>query len=463
MTTPAETDGSRALVIGAVTAIVLVALETLGIAAAMPVISDELDGEALYGAVFSAFYLAQVVAIAVAGHLTGRRPLHLVFATGLAVFGVGLLAATVAPTMEILVATRVVQGLGAGLIASAVYATITLGFSDERRPMVLAYVSSAWVAPAFIAPPLAGFLAEEVSWRWVFGGVTPLVPVVAALAIPPLRRIESADGSDLALRDPLVGGLVTAIGIGLGQWALARPEIVVVVAGTIVGIALTTAGLSRLLPSALRTVRTVVGAAAALKLLLAAGFFGVHYFLPVALTDVQGLSATVAGLILTVGSATWTVGAFISTRGLDRVGPRSVALVGCAALMTGTAAMFLILDADVTPVVAFPLWAVAAIGMGLAFNTSNSTAMDAAVADGQDAGDLATALSMGDVLGGAIASGVGGAILATGAREGWSDASALAGVFGVMIGVLAVAAVVAVRLPRRRPTAAPAPAEAPAV
>ena len=77
--------------------------------------------------------------------------------------------------------------------------------------------------------------------------------------------------------------------------------------------------------------------------------------------------------------------------------------------------------------------------------------MDAALADGQDPGDLATALSMGDVLGGAIASGVGGAILATGAREGWSEASALAGVFGVMLGFLAAAAVLAARLPRRRP------------
>lgn len=453
MTDQTQTTDSNALVVGAVTAIVLVALETLGLAAAMPVIAEELDGDAFYGAVFSAFYLAQVVAIAVAGHLTGRRPLSLIFGAGLGIFAAGLIAASAAPTIEVLVATRVVQGLGAGLLSSAVYAAITIGFSDERRPMVLAYISSAWVAPAFVAPPLAGYLAEEVSWRWVFAGVVPIVPIVGAFAIPALRRLESASGDALDLRGPLIGGLATAIGIGLGQWALARPEIVVLIAGTVIGVAFAAAGLVRLLPPQLRTLRTTVGVAAFLKLVLGAGFFGIDYFLPAALTDVQGLSATSAGLILTVGSATWTVGSVLSSRGLDRIGPRRVAVTGAAFLITGAAGMFLILDPDLPAAVAYPTWAVAAVGMGLAFNTANSTAMDAALRGGQDVGDLATALSMGDVIGAAIASGVGGAILATGAREGWGDPTALGAVFGVMLGVLVVAFVVASRLPDRRPTA----------
>ena len=367
MTAATDTRGSPALVVGVVTAIVLVALETLGLAAAMPVISDELDGEALYGAVFSAFYLAQVVAIAVAGHLTGRRP-----------------APPSLRHRSDRVCDRAARRCGCaddGGPRRHPCRPRTGGRARRLRRLrddhplllgrtaavVLAYVSSAWVAPAFVAPPLAGYLAEEVSWRWVFAGVVPLVPVVAGLAIPPLRRVPSADDSPLSLRGPLTGGVVTAAGIGLGQLALARPERALSVSGTALGVGLTVAGLRRLLPRALRTLRTGVGTAAALKLLLAAGFFGVHYFLPVALTDVQGLSAAVAGLILTVGSATWTVGAVISTRFLDRLGPRLVALSGCGFLLVGTAAMYLILDPDLPAAVAFPLWAVAAIGMGLAF------------------------------------------------------------------------------------------------
>ena len=110
----------RGLTVGLVLNVTFVAFEALAIATIMPLVADDLGGIELYGWVFSAFLLANLVGIVVAGEFADRFGPALPFGAGLALFAVGLLIGGLAPSMPVLVAARAVQGLGAGAIPAEI-------------------------------------------------------------------------------------------------------------------------------------------------------------------------------------------------------------------------------------------------------------------------------------------------------------------------------------------------------
>ena len=80
--------GLRGLTIGLIATITLVALESLAIGTVMPIVAEELGNLELYGWVYSAFFLGNLVGTVIAGTALDRQPLHRPFAVGLALFGV---------------------------------------------------------------------------------------------------------------------------------------------------------------------------------------------------------------------------------------------------------------------------------------------------------------------------------------------------------------------------------------
>ena len=106
------TTNQRALAAGLVMAVTLNAFEAVAVVTAMPAISKELNGDRLYGAAFSAYMLANLVALVVGGEQSDRRGPAAPFLGGVAVFAVGLVVAGLAPTMEIVLLGRVLQGAG---------------------------------------------------------------------------------------------------------------------------------------------------------------------------------------------------------------------------------------------------------------------------------------------------------------------------------------------------------------
>ena len=113
----------RALTMGLVLTITFVASEALAVITVMPVVARDLGGLRLYGWVFSGFMLGSVVGIVAAGREADRRGPAVPFVAGVVLFGSGL-ASRASPSMEVLVAGRVLQGLGAGAVPSVAYVTI---------------------------------------------------------------------------------------------------------------------------------------------------------------------------------------------------------------------------------------------------------------------------------------------------------------------------------------------------
>src|SRR5437764_4843361 len=142
----------RALTIGLVLTVSTIAFEALAVATVVPAASHQLHGVRLYGWVFSAFMLADLVGITIAGRQADRRGPATVYATGLAMFSGGLVLGGLAPHMLVLVIARAVQGLGAGALSSTAFVVIARAYPEGLRPKMLAVMSSAWVVPGLIGP-----------------------------------------------------------------------------------------------------------------------------------------------------------------------------------------------------------------------------------------------------------------------------------------------------------------------
>jgi MFS family permease len=112
------TPQTRALTVGLVLTITFVASEALAVVTVMPVVARDLGGLRLYGWVFSAFMLGSVVGIVAAGREADRRGPAVPFVAALILFASGLAIAGLAPSMEVLVGGRVLQGMGAGAVPS---------------------------------------------------------------------------------------------------------------------------------------------------------------------------------------------------------------------------------------------------------------------------------------------------------------------------------------------------------
>lgn len=115
----------RVLTVGLVLAVTFVAFEALAVATILPVVGRHLGDLRLYGWVFSAFLLASLVGIVVAGTLADRVQLGQPMLAGLALFALGLVIGGTAPDMAVLVAGRAVQGLGAGVVPAVAYVAIS--------------------------------------------------------------------------------------------------------------------------------------------------------------------------------------------------------------------------------------------------------------------------------------------------------------------------------------------------
>src|SRR6516225_7072863 len=200
----------RALTVGLVLTITFVASEALAVVTVMPVVARDLGGLRLYGWVFSGFMLGAVIGIVLAGREADRRGPAIPFMAGVVLFGSGLAIAGLAPSMGVLVAGRVIQGVGAGAIPSVAYATIGRCFPGPLQARMMAVLSTAWVAPGLIGPAISAEVAHLFGWRWVFLGLLPVVAVAGAIAVPALVRL-GPPGAGPVQEHQVIYGVVVAV------------------------------------------------------------------------------------------------------------------------------------------------------------------------------------------------------------------------------------------------------------
>ena len=393
----------RGLTIALVLNVTFVAFEALAIATVMPVVAQDLGGLELYGWVFSAFLLADLVGIVVAGEFADRYGPAVPFAAGLALFAGGLLAGGLAPAMPVLVAARAVQGLGAGTIPAVAYVVIGRTYPDELRPRMFAVLSTAWVAPGIAGPALAVIIAQQLSWRFVFLGLLPVALVAGGFALREIRRMPARTGR--AARHVVPDALAVAVGAALVLGGLQALDVVRTAILVAVGLALGLPAFRRLVPPGTLTARGALPAAVLARGLLTFAFFAADVYVPLTITVIRGEGIALSGIALTAATVAWTVGAWIQERTVLRVGAVPLVQNGFLLLTAGIVGMALVLVGVLPAALSILAWGLGGLGIGMAYSSISLTVLRHAPSGHE--GATASGMQLSDALGTALGTGFG--------------------------------------------------------
>jgi MFS family permease len=269
----------------------LASLEAMVVGPAMPAVVGEFGGAGLYPWVFTAYIGAQTLTMPLYGMLADRRGRRSAYLLGVTLFLAGSLVSAMAGSMEVVVAGRLLQGLGAGAILPITQTIFGDLYPVEERTKMQGWFSLIWGVSSLLGPAVGGWLTEAFSWRAVFW--LNLAPGLISAA--------------------LIGALVPAT-LGRGE-------------GTGPGLL---AAIPRLLK--LPTIQAV----GLSGFTLGAALYGVVGYLPVHVQATLGGSPLDAGIALIPMSLSWTFSANVAGRLVRRLGFSGLVRAGSAMALVGT-------------------------------------------------------------------------------------------------------------------------------
>lgn len=432
-----------ATTIGIFALIAFNAFEALAVTTVMPTIGRELDGLGLYALAFAAPLASGVVGTVAAGAWCDRRGPAGALVASLVLFTLGVLTAGLAPSMEVFVAGRVVQGFGTGALIVSLYVVVGLVYPPRLRPAVFASFAAAWVLPSLFGPAVAAFVADAFGWRWVFLGIVGLVAVAAVMVAPVVPGLRATTDGDPAPRTRMVWAVVAAVGV-LAVELLGSYDALLGPVGALVALAIVLGSVRSLTPGgtlrAGRGLPSVIGT----RGLMSAAFFCGQAYIVLVLQVRWDLSPGRAGLALTVVGVVWATASQVQARLGDRVSSEHAMQVGTSMLLTAAVALWLAVRLDLHPVVAGAAFVVAGAGMGFGFSRTG-VAMLAASSD-RDRGFNSSAITIADSMGAALALAFCGMGYAAAERAGVDP-------FLVVFGIAVVAALGSVVTASRTPCA----------
>jgi MFS family permease len=420
----------RPVTIGSILAVTIIAFQGLALATVAPILSDDIGGRDVYGWIFSAFLIPQIIGTVLGGLEVDRRSPAVVFGVFLVLFGLGCILAGAAPSIGWFFAGRALQGFGAGGLFASVYAVIALAYLDSLRPAMMAATSSAWIVPSLIGPAIAGFIAEQYNWRLVFFALIPVLLIVAPLTLPAYHRMHQTRPPMQVTKGTkrrLSMAVTLAFSTGVFLVGLELSPVALAALVTLAGLVGLTFMLRELMPEGIFTARPVLPAAIFIRSLCFGGFIVSETYMVFALKEFGGITATRAGLVLTAGSLSWTAGSWIQARWESRSGsngrPLRV-LVGVSCLLTGIGIIFgtVALTQDIWISVTMPGWIIAGMGMGLSYPTTSNIALRHANHGSE--GRVSSSILLGDLFISSTTVGLGGVLLAFGLNAGWSSPAA---------------------------------------
>ncbi len=391
----------------------LSAYETLAVAAALPQLAASLGDVELLPWVVTAYLLVSGVATVAAGSLVDRFGVASIFRTSVVLFVVGSLLAGSAPSMPLLVAGRVVQGIGAGAVNAVGLSAVGLTYPPRLVSRAFAANSTVWGVMSVAGPVLTAALLAFASWRWIFWLNLPLgaLALLAGWRSLPGRPDPASPGGpsvralDLGLILGFTGavlygvdaldatsGLAFAVALGLGGWLVRR---------------------GRRDPGALLASRHAVdsplGPLAWAMALLMVGGIGVQTFLPVYVSGGRGGGEALTAWSLLFFVLGWTTGANLASRLSDHLRYWTVLRVGAGVVPLALGGTALVAATGGSLWLIFPCMVLAGVGTGAATNAA-LTSIRRLVADGE-VGRAVSAHQFVRNLGFAVGNALVGAVL----------------------------------------------------
>jgi MFS family permease len=428
----------RALTIGCIALISMLAFESLAVTTAMPSIATALDGLDAYALAFGATLATSVLGMVVAGQRCDRFGPRGPLRVGVLVFAGGLALAGFASDITMLVLGRAVLGFGSGQLGVALYVVVGRLYPVTMRPRIFAMFAAAWVVPALVGPALASLMVAALGWRSVFLAVLVLLPLAWWWVDPALRDLRGDTAVAPDARRRLVAAIVAATAAMLlhllGQQTSPSPWLI----GT--AVILLAASSAHLLPADTLRARGALPTVIALRGLLAAAFFTAEAFLPLWLQQRQGWSVLAAGLAISAGALSWSAGSQTQAR-LARVPRDRILRAGLIVVASGLATVTLCAAGSLPSAIAVLAWLACGFGVGLSFPSLSVRLLELSAANEQ--GRNSAALQLADALATTAALAMAG--LAFAPLHRLAPTYAFSAVFALAIALSVLAAIVAPR------------------
>jgi MFS family permease len=324
------------------TIVAIAAFDGLALVAALPAIADDLGDVALLPWVITAFLATSAVAGITAGPIIDAIGVRRTFRVTGVWFLLASALAAIAPTMPLLVAARLLQGIGGGLVISVALAAVGLAYPGRLRARAFAANSMVWGVMGFGGPVITAGLLALGSWRMIFVVQLPITAVALAAGwrtLPSTRdrpQRVATDVRGIALITLLVAGSLVAVSqVGVRWWLAGITAAGAIAVGTafwhhIGRVDDPLVARPHITRFPLRRVHLTAG------LVLVAGLAADNY-LPLYMQTTRGRSESFAAfsvVFLTVG---WTSAAFIVSRLLERWHESDMILGGAILMLPATA------------------------------------------------------------------------------------------------------------------------------
>jgi MFS family permease len=386
----------------------------------LPSTVADIGGQRFYAWVIAVYLVGSVVAAAAVNPLLVRFGPRASYLFTLAIFGIGTLGCALAPTMELLLVARTVQGAAGGMLAGLGYAVINSALPNWLWTRASALVSAMWGVSVIIGPAMGGIFAQFGIWRWAFGSLVIMTAAMALLVPGALPARQRSDRPPSIPRIPVWSLLL----LGAAALAISVAGVQRAAVGTF-GLLATGAGLVVLFLVVDRRAKATVLPRAAfgpgplkwmyvtIGLLMAATM--VDMYVPLFAQHLAGMVPAAAGFFGAVLAVGWTASE-IASASASRTSTivRLVALAPVV-MALGLALGALVLGSDLS----WPLivaWAVglfiAGVGVGIAWPHLSAWIMGA-VDDPVEAGTAAAAINTVQLISGAFGAGLAGVVVNT--------------------------------------------------
>jgi MFS family permease len=307
-------NGPRALMLAG--GVALHAVSIYVVATIMPLVVAEVGGIAFFAWTATLYVAGSLCGAAAVPGVMARMGPRGAYRMAFALFALGSLVCSVAPSMAVLLLGRLVQGVGGGMLPALSYGIIRVIFPPALHARAIVLIGSVWGIAALAGPTIGGVFGDLGAWRATFWVNVALAMGFAALT----GRVLPAhtEGPGVARRFPglrlaLLAG--AALCVGAGGAAAAPGPAALGVAAAVAMLAAVRAldrrAATPLLPSQAFDPRFGLGAVSAtMGLLIIAG--SANTFLPYLLHRGHGWSTLAGGYMAAVYALSWTVFSFVS-------------------------------------------------------------------------------------------------------------------------------------------------------
>ena len=401
---------NRAVSLAVMASMALAFYNAISVPGALPEIGADLGRVALTQWVITVELLAAAVAVLAIGPFIDGSGVRRAYRLAIVGFATASALCAAAPTMEVLVGARMLQGLFTGALIGTAVTCVGLAYDSTLRPRAYALVASVWGVMGVAGPAVAAVLVSTLGWRAVFAANLPVAAAAAAAGwkrVPAeaMAQAEPLDRWGLAL----MGGISVALLLATStlQWSSVA---LMALAALLYGLYVRHA---RRRPGPIVHIAHITGRqwwpVHVVAIASIAGGTGASVFLPLYLKGARGTSLSFAAFAVLWPTVGWAAAAWVASKLQERMRAQSVVVIGSFVLTSGAVAVTVAVatTAPFPAVFAAFVW----VGWGIGTITTSSLVLLQGRADSTEMGRVSSAHQFIRSLGWAYGAAVAGMVL----------------------------------------------------